>query len=116
MIIMTNKRFDERISRNVRLELGRLLQDENMSRKIAMDYLVGLQAKHLRIFNEAVGLRRDSEARLKKLDEVEPDIDKAMEETQFLEDMGEIDNMLGKPEKEKKFVSVRPNSELGDMK
>lgn len=51
------------------------LKDMSVQRNIAMDYLVGLKPSELKLFNEAVELRRASEAKLEKLADKAPDID-----------------------------------------
>lgn len=51
------------------------LKDMGVQRNIAMDYLVGLKPSELKLFNEAVELRRASEAKLEKLADKAPDID-----------------------------------------
>lgn len=69
MKIMTNKRL-VKILKDTVLEA---LKEPSVQRNIAMDYLVSLKPSELRLFNEAVELRRDSEAKLSKLAEKAPD-------------------------------------------
>lgn len=52
-----------------------VISDKMIARTIALEYLTGLTKAQLNRFNEAVELRRQSEAKLEKLDEVAPDID-----------------------------------------
>lgn len=51
------------------------INDSKIDRFVAMEYLVSLKKTHLNRFMEAVDLRRQSEDRLEKLDEVAPDVD-----------------------------------------
>lgn len=52
-----------------------VISDKQIARTIALEYLTGLTKAQLNRFNEAVELRRQSEAKLEKLDEVAPDVD-----------------------------------------
>ena len=52
-----------------------VISDKLIARTIALEYLTGLTKAQLNRFNEAVELRRQSEAKLEKLDEVAPDLD-----------------------------------------
>lgn len=51
------------------------INDSKIDRFVAMEYLVSLKKTHLNRFMEAVDLRRQSEDKLDKLDEVAPDVD-----------------------------------------
>lgn len=52
-----------------------VISDKIIARTIALEYLTGLTKAQLNRFNEAVELRRQSEAKLEKLDEIAPDLD-----------------------------------------
>ena len=56
------------------------INDSKIDRFVAMEYLVSLKKTHLNRFMEAVDLRRQSEDKLEKLDEVAPDVDNINQE------------------------------------
>ena len=56
------------------------INDSKIDRFVAMEYLVSLKKTHLNRFMEAVDLRRQSEEKLDKLDEVAPDVDNISQE------------------------------------
>ena len=62
-----------------------VIWDKMIARTIALEYLTGLTKAQLNRFNEAVELRRQSEAKLEKLDEVAPDVDTMLADTAGLE-------------------------------
>lgn len=62
-----------------------VISDKLIARTIALEYLTGLTKAQLNRFNEAVELRRQSEAKLEKLDEVAPDVDLSIANTERLE-------------------------------
>ena len=60
-----------------------VITDKMIARTIALEYLTGLTKAQLNRFNEAVELRRQSEAKLEKLDEVAPDLDISLANTEL---------------------------------
>ena len=56
------------------------INSSKIDRLVAMEYLVSLKKTHLNRFMEAVDLRRQSEEKLEKLDEVAPDVDNIYQE------------------------------------
>ena len=62
-----------------------VITDKLIARTIALEYLTGLTKAQLNRFNEAVELRRQSEAKLEKLDEVAPDVDNNLADPAGLE-------------------------------
>ena len=60
-----------------------VISDKMIARTIALEYLTGLTKAQLNRFNEAVELRRQSEAKLEKLDEVAPDLDISLANTEL---------------------------------
>lgn len=62
-----------------------VITDKLIARTIALEYLTGLTKAQLNRFSEAVELRRQSEAKLEKLDEVAPDLDISLADTAGLE-------------------------------
>ena len=62
-----------------------VITDKLIARTIALEYLTGLTKAQLNRFNEAVELRRQSEAKLEKLDEVAPDVDNMLADPAGLE-------------------------------
>lgn len=74
---------EKKIQAMVQREVHRTLEDENIRRSIAMEYLVSLKKRDLTKFLEAVELRRQSDEKLAKLDEAEPDVDKLEQDIAF---------------------------------
>lgn len=62
-----------------------IISDKMIARTIALEYLTGLTKAQLNRFNEAVELRRQSDAKLEKLDEVAPDVDSMLADPTSLE-------------------------------
>lgn len=75
-MFISNKKLTELIDKRVE----RYINDSKIDRFVAMEYLVTLKKTHLNRFMEAVDLRRQSEDKLDKLDEVAPDIDNISQE------------------------------------
>lgn len=70
-MFVSNKKLTALIDERVK----KYINDSKIDRLVAMEYLVSLKKTHLNRFMEAVDLRRQSEEKLEKLDEVAPDID-----------------------------------------
>ena len=70
-MFISNKKLTELIDKRVE----KYINDSKIDRFVAMEYLVSLKKTHLNRFMEAVDLRRQSEDKLDKLDEVAPDVD-----------------------------------------
>jgi len=66
---------EKRLQALVKQQVREVLEDENIQRRIAMEYLVGLKRSNLTRFLEAVELRRQSDDKLAKLDKTDPDVD-----------------------------------------
>ena len=62
-----------------------VITDKMIARTIALEYLTGLTKAQLNRFNEAVELRRQSDSKLEKLDEVAPDVDGMLADPSGLE-------------------------------
>ena len=75
-MFISKKKLTTLIDRRVE----KYINDSKIDRLVAMEYLVGLKKTHLNRFMEAVDLRRQSEEKLEKLDEVAPDIDNISQE------------------------------------
>lgn len=73
----------EKLKRMVERQVNLLLSDEVKRRAIAMEYLLTLNTSKLNKFLKAVELRKESDKLLDKLDEQEPDIDKAGQDLQY---------------------------------
>lgn len=73
--IMSKEKLEAFISNKVSM----ILRDEQIRRTIAMEYLITLKKTELNTFLDAVELRKKSEVKLAKLDEQNPDIDKAID-------------------------------------
>lgn len=54
--------------------IRKVISDKTLAKIVAMEYLTGLTKAQLNRFNEAVELRRQSEAKLEKLEEIAPDL------------------------------------------
>jgi len=72
---MSKEKLEAFISNKVSM----ILRDEQIRRTIAMEYLITLKKTELNTFLDAVELRKKSEVKLAKLDEQNPDIDKAID-------------------------------------
>ena len=75
-MIISNKKLTALIDKRVE----KYINDSKIDRFVAMEYLVSLKKSHLNRFMEAVDLRRKSEDKLEKLDEVAPDVDNISQE------------------------------------
>lgn len=75
-MIISNKKLTALIDKRVE----KYINDSKIDRFVAMEYLVSLKKTHLNRFMEAVDLRRQSEEKLEKLDEVAPDVDNISQE------------------------------------
>lgn len=75
-MFISNKKLTELIDKRVE----KYINDSKIDRFVAMEYLVSLKKTHLNRFMEAVDLRRQSEDKLDKLDEVAPDADNISQE------------------------------------
>ena len=73
-MIVSKKSLVELVDRRIRT----VITDRTIARSIAMEFLVGLSKAQLNRFNEAVELRRQSEAKLEKLDETAINLDDAL--------------------------------------
>lgn len=75
-MFISKKKLTELIDKRVE----KYINDSKIDRLVAMEYLVSLKKAHLNRFMEAVDLRRQSEDKLDKLDEVAPDVDNISQE------------------------------------
>lgn len=75
-MIISNKKLTALIDKRVE----KYINDSKIDRLVAMEYLVSLKRSHLNRFMEAVDLRRQSEDKLERLDEVAPDVDNISQE------------------------------------
>lgn len=75
-MIISNKKLTALIDKRVE----KYINDSKIDRFVAMEYLVSLKKSHLNRFMEAVDLRRQSEDKLEKLNEVAPDVDNISQE------------------------------------
>ena len=80
-MLVSKKTLINIVDSRIRAVIG----DKMIARTIALEYLTGLTKAQLNRFNEAVELRRQSEAKLEKLDEVAPDVDNMVADPSGLE-------------------------------
>ena len=80
-MIISKKTLIQLVDQRIRM----VVSDKTIAKTIALEYLTGLTKAQLNRFNEAVELRRQSEAKLEKLDEVAPDVDSMLADPTSLE-------------------------------